>query len=105
MKDMFSERVANFSGISANDQLYVSYVVQKAFIEVDEEGAEAAAASAAVVTLFESAGPAALPFVANHPFIFYLRYKNFGMLLFQGRITDPQIHKEANTKGIMNLIS
>ena len=92
LTEMFSKTDANFSGISDTTKLFVSYVIQKAFIEVDEKGAEAAAASGAVAILFESEGPPVTqgkPFVANHPFIIYLRHKKSGMLLFQGRVINP----------------
>jgi len=88
MGDMFSELTADFSGITTANKLFVSFVVQKAFIEVDEKGSEAAAASA-VGFSFESAAPPPEPFVADHPFIFFLRHKESGMLLFQGRVTNP----------------
>merc|ERR1712142_1264073 len=86
--DMFSESAADFSGITTVNKLFVSFIVQKAFIEVDEKGSEAAAASA-VGFSFESATPPPEPFVADHPFIFFLRHKESGMLLFQGRVTNP----------------
>jgi len=89
LKNLFSN-MADFSGISENGRLSISHVVQKAIIEVDEEGTTAAAATA-VFGHFMSAyhGPTPIPFVANHPFIFYLRDKESGMLLFQGRVINP----------------
>ena len=63
----------------------MSEVVQKAFIEVNEEGSEAAAATGAVMML------TSIPeeFRADRPFLFFLRDKLTGMLLFQGRVVDP----------------
>ena len=88
MKDMFSEGLADFSGIDGSKQLFVSNVVQKAFIEVNEEGSEAAAATAAVMEMKCMPAPPE-QFVADHPFIFFLRDKTTGMLLFQGRVVNP----------------
>eukprot|EP00091_Calanus_sinicus_P015572 TRINITY_DN3396_c0_g1_i1.p1 TRINITY_DN3396_c0_g1~~TRINITY_DN3396_c0_g1_i1.p1 ORF type:complete len:469 (-),score=154.10 TRINITY_DN3396_c0_g1_i1:132-1538(-) len=88
MKDMFSEGLADFSGIDGSKQLYVSNVIQKAFIEVNEEGSEAAAATGAVMMMRSMPAPPE-QFVADHPFIFYLRDKTTGMLLFQGRVVNP----------------
>ena len=89
LKDMFSES-ANFSGISYGGGLYVSHVVQKAFIEVDEEGTEAAAANAMIVTMEKSDLISIIPeFMADHPFIFYIRDMESDMLLFQGRVINP----------------
>jgi len=88
MKDMFTGGVADFSGIDGTKQLYVSTVVQKAFIEVNEEGSEAAAATGAVMMMRSMPAPPE-QFVADHPFLFYLRDKTTGMLLFQGRVVNP----------------
>jgi len=88
VKNMFFQGRADFSGITDDEELYVSNVVQKAFIEVDEEGTEASAATVAVVGT-ESAGPVPPLFLADHPFIFYLRDKETGLLLFQGRVVNP----------------
>jgi len=88
MKDMFTAGVADFSGVDGTRQLYVSSVVQKAFIEVNEEGSEAAAATGAVMMMRSMPAPPE-QFVADHPFIFYLRDKTTGMLLFQGRVVNP----------------
>ncbi len=72
--------------------LLVSDVFHKAFVEVDEEGTEAAAATAVVVAI-ESAAivdpTAVVPFIADHPFLFFLRDLETGAVLFMGRVTDP----------------
>jgi len=90
MQDLFSER-ANLSGISA-DPLMLSKVVHQAVIEVDEKGTEAAAATAGIAV------PTAAPFEpkpkpvfrADHPFLFALRHRQTGDLLFLGRVEMPQ---------------
>ena len=87
LKNMFSNN-ADFSGITDEEGLKVSHVVQKAFIEVDEEGTVAAAATAAVLKT-KSLPPKIPKFIADHPFIFYLRDKESGILLFQGRVINP----------------
>merc|ERR1719244_445726 len=80
--------LADFSGISDVSGLHVSQVVQKAFIEVNEEGTEAAAATGAVAVAFS--GPVNESFfIADHPFIFFIRDKETGILLFQGRVINP----------------
>jgi len=89
LKNLFSPR-ADFSGISKDGGLSISQVVQKAFIEVDEEGTTAAAATAVIAhTRSLSMSPSPIPFVADHPFVFQLRDKESGMLLFQGRVINP----------------
>ena len=64
-------------------------VIQKAMIEVNEEGTIAAAASAVIVRMSRSARIRPKEFNADHPFIFFLRDLQTGMLLFQGRVLDP----------------
>merc|ERR1712098_1964 len=88
MKDMFDSSKADFSRIDGTKQLYVSTVLQKAFIEVNEEGSEAAAATGAVMMMRSMPMPP-VEFKADHPFLFFLRDKLTGMLLFQGRVQDP----------------
>ncbi len=81
---------ADFSGITSNERLFLSAVVHKAFVEVDEKGTEAAAATGVVMT--RAAMPAPRPravFRADHPFIFLLRDRQTGSILFLGRLTNP----------------
>merc|ERR1712098_501426 len=74
MTDMFGMG-ADLTGIDASGNLYVSEVKQKAFIEVNEEGAEAAAATGAVMYKLKMPPPPPLEFKVNKPFIFLIRDK------------------------------
>ena len=88
IKDMFTDN-ADLGGIS-KESLYVSDVVQKAVIEVEESGTTAAAATAVVVQVVVSLSQGQpRTFTADHPFLFQLRDLQTRMLLFQGRVTDP----------------
>lgn len=87
MTDMFSTGRADFSGISGTNDLYVSKVLQKAFIEVNEEGAEAAAATAQIMMMRMAVMTPS--FRCDHPFVFVIKDKLTGMVLFTGRVTDP----------------
>ncbi|KQK14206.1 serpin-ZX [Brachypodium distachyon] len=70
--------------------LYVSSVFHKSFVEVNEEGTEAAAATAAVVTLRSiPVEPPKLDFVADHPFLFLIREDVTGVVLFVGHVANP----------------
>jgi len=84
VRDLFSQNYANLSGIS-NERLYVSKGVHQAFIEVNEEGTEAAAATAAVVWT-ESLLPL---FYANGPFLFIVYDFEHKTTLFAGKVVDP----------------
>ena len=80
---------ADFSGIDGQRDLFLSAVVQKAFIKVDESGTEAAAATAVVMEA--SAVIAQAPpktFKADHPFLYFIR-DAAGNVLFMGRVADP----------------
>jgi serpin B len=79
---------ANFSGIDGKEDLFISAVVHKAFVEVNEEGTEAAAASGVVVEL-KSEPPPRPVFRADHPFVFLIRDNRTGSILFLGRLSDP----------------
>ena len=82
----FDDIKADFSGITGNTDLHISDVVHKAFVAVDEEGTEAAAATGVVM------GLAALPqdsMNVNQPFIFLIRDVKSGAILFVGRVLNP----------------
>ena len=79
---------ADFSGMDGSKRLYLSAVLHKAFVEVNEEGTEAAAATAAVVG-FRSARPMGPRFRADHPFLYLIRDKATGSILFLGRYVTP----------------
>lgn len=81
--------LADFSGMTGLRDLFISLVIHQAFVEVNEEGTEAAAATAVVMER-TSAAPENL-FLANHPFIFIILEKQTGNILFLGRVVDPGI--------------
>jgi serpin B len=76
---------ADFSGISSSEKLMISKVIHQAFVDVNEEETEAAAATAVVFT--RGGGPK--EFRADHPFLFLVRDRQTGTILFLGRVTDP----------------
>jgi serpin B len=91
IKDIFDAKVANFSGIT-NDSLglFVGDIIQKAVIEVNEEGTEASAATAVKISIRS----APQQFTANRPFMFFLmsKYeKNKSLILFSGTVNNPKL--------------
>ena len=89
MSDAFSPN-ANFSGMDGERDLFISAVVHKAFVDVNEEGTEAAAATGAVMRSNAVMMPRPTPiFRADHPFIFLIRDNHSGSVLFLGRLVDP----------------
>ncbi|KAI9073458.1 hypothetical protein K1719_044595 [Acacia pycnantha] len=77
------------SDSSNSHKLYVSKILQKAFVEVNEEGTEAAASTAAVFDLFSAMWPKPKPsFVANHPFLFMIREETSLALFFVGAVLN-----------------
>ena len=83
MADAFGAR-ADFSGMDGTRSLFISAVVHQAFVEVNEEGAEAAAATAVVMARGLPMAPPV--FRADHPFLFLLRDRRTGGILFMGRV-------------------
>jgi len=79
---------ADFSGITKQEKLYISKVVHKANIEVDEEGTEAAAATA-VIMRKTSINVDEVKFKANRPFIYMIRNQETNTIYFVGKILDP----------------
>jgi serpin B len=89
MTDAFTQR-ADFSGMAGNRDLLISAVIHQAYVDINEEGTEAAAATGVTVSL-TSVGPQTTPvFRADHPFLFLIRDKPSGSILFLGRAMNPQ---------------
>ncbi len=91
MRDAFSPEDSDFLGMAPDaDDLHISAVLHKAFIDVHEEGTEAAAATAVVMQV-TAIMPVDEPvaFHADRPFLFLLRDQHSGSILFMGRAADP----------------
>jgi serpin B len=81
---------ADLSGMDGTDMLFVNEVYHKAFVDVNEEGTEAAAATGVVVSLKGAPGGDTTPvFRADHPFVFLIVEKDNGTILFAGRVVNP----------------
>jgi serpin B len=78
---------ANFSGMTGRKDLFISKVIHKAFVDVNEEGTKAAAATAVIMKKVAISIP--LTFRADHPFVFLIRENRTGSILFVGRIVNP----------------
>jgi serpin B len=91
MRAAFSPQAADFSGMTGNHAFSISDVIHKAFVDVDEEGTEAAAATSigirATAMIPETNPP--IEFRADHPFLFLIRDTRSGAILFMGRVTNP----------------
>lgn len=89
MLDAFAEN-ADFSGMEPKKELYITDALHKAFIDVDEVGTEAAAATAVSVGVTSSPPPKVVPvFRADHPFFYLIKDNQTGSILFMGRLTKP----------------
>lgn len=88
MVEAFDPESADFSGMTAREDLFISNVVHKAFVAVDEEGTEAAAATAVIIEA-TSAILYDLNLTVDRPFVFILRDRPSGQILFIGRVLDP----------------
>uniref|UniRef100_A0A8C3LBS2 Serpin family B member 10 n=1 Tax=Chrysolophus pictus TaxID=9089 RepID=A0A8C3LBS2_CHRPC len=87
IEDAFTEGQADFRGMSENADLFLSQVFHKCYVEVNEEGTEAAAASSA--SLASRSLGATVFFVADHPFLFIIRHNKTKCVLFFGRFCSP----------------
>lgn len=87
MTDAFNPSLADFSGISTQP-LFISYVVHKAFVQVDEKGTEAAAATGVMVRVYSIPEPPKV-FRADHPFLFLISDNKSGVILFMGKVCNP----------------
>jgi serpin B len=92
MPTAFTEGAADFSGMDGTTNLFISDIIHKAFIDVNENGTEAAAATAVVVDLVmapSGTSPPVPEFRADHPFVLLIQDKETGTILFIGRVVNP----------------
>ncbi|XP_056270519.1 leukocyte elastase inhibitor [Pseudoliparis swirei] len=87
MTDVFCGAKADLSGMNGEGGLFLSTVTHKAFLEVNEEGTEAAAATAGMVAFCMLREE---HFTADHPFLFFIRHNKTKSILFLGRFSSPQ---------------
>ncbi|HMQ16232.1 MAG TPA: serpin family protein, partial [Phycisphaerae bacterium] len=87
MPSAFSPRSADFSGLDGSRSLFIGKVIHEACLDVNEEGSEAAAATAVVMT--RTAIEPAAEFRADHPFLLLIRERESGAILFLGRLVNP----------------
>ncbi|XP_034369240.1 serpin B4-like [Arvicanthis niloticus] len=87
MVDAFNPQKADFSGMSSIQGLVVSKVLHKSFVEVNEEGTEAAAATGVVVTKYSA--QITEDVYCDHPFLFIIRHNKTNSILFFGRMSSP----------------
>lgn len=88
MPDAFTG-AADFSGMTSARDLFISNVIHKAFVSVDEAGTEAAAATAVIMKGLSAAVEEPVEVTVDHPFIFLIRDIETGTILFVGRVTNP----------------
>ena len=88
MSDAFNPDKADFTGMVDMPELFISDVVHKAYVDVNEEGTEAAAATAVIMKI-TSAPAESVTFKVDRPFIFMIMDRSSGTVLFMGRVTHP----------------
>jgi serpin B len=89
MSDAFSPSDADFSGMTGNRELFISDVLHKAFVSLDEAGTEAAAAAAVITGETSAPGGPPLEVTIDRPFVFLIRDIETGAILFVGRVLNP----------------
>ncbi|NXV47466.1 SPB8 protein, partial [Uria aalge] len=87
MTDIFTESKADLSAMSFAKSLVLSNVVHKTYVEVNEEGTEAAAGTGAVIV--RRSLPLTEVFMADHPFLFFIRHNPTNTILFFGKLRSP----------------
>ena len=84
---------ADFSKINGSGGIFISRVIHQSFIDVQEEGTEAAAAT--IVELRENAAIGPEVFLVNKPFLYVIRENSTGTILFMGKVGKPEYKKDA----------
>jgi len=89
MAEAFDPDAANYSGITEVEKLYISDVMHKATITVDEEGTEAAAATAVIFATKSAMPEEPVLLVIDRPFLFLIQHQPTGTILFMGHVIQP----------------
>ncbi len=91
LKALFSQTACDLTGLArTKPPLFVGEVFHQSFVAINEDGAEAAAATAVLPKAGSAPGRSEPPsFTADHPFLFLIRDRKTGTILFLGRVTDP----------------
>jgi serpin B len=89
MPDAFDPERADFSAMDGRRDLYIGGVLHKAFVSVDEQGTEAAAATAVIMDLMSAPAGQPVTITVDRPFIYLIRDQQTGTILFLGRVLDP----------------
>ncbi|XP_074135113.1 serpin B11 isoform X1 [Sminthopsis crassicaudata] len=87
IRDIFDPLKADLSGLSPSRDLYLSKVIHKSFIDVNEEGTEASAATGDVVVVKRL--PIRIRFLADHPFLFFIKHAKTDTIIFCGKVSSP----------------
>ena len=95
VRDVFDPANADLSGITGYKGLYVSHAIHKAYVEVNEEGTEAAAATG-IGASFRSIETDVYDFNADHPFMFTIIHRPTVTMLFNGEVVDPTVQKTSS---------
>jgi len=89
MTQAFLRGRADFSGMDGTHMLFIQDVLHKAFVDVNEEGTEAAGATAVLMSLGYVSSDSKPVFNADHPFLFLIRHNPSNSILFMGHVKDP----------------
>jgi len=89
MPTAFNATGADFTGMTDYPPLFIDKVIHQSFVEVNEEGTEAAAATAVIMTYNGTPSIEPTQFKADHPFIFIIEHKESGQILFMGKVENP----------------
>lgn len=98
VNDLFQPGISDLSGLSSVESLYVSHVIHKAHVDVNEQGTEAAAASGVIVQ--KRSIDLHPEFHADHPFLFFIYHKSSRAVLFIGRVKRPKVTEEENAETV-----
>ena len=94
MVSAFEAEKADFSGMTSGQELYISEVIHEATIDVSELGTEASAASAVIAARPSAAGTRKKEFRVDRPFLYLIRDRESGSILFMGRMINPSDQME-----------